>query len=148
MKHITALLMVIAIILMLFSCKTTRYITMPEVHTDTVRIAHHQRDSVWLHDSIFVNQYMQGDTVYQYKERWHTLYQARLLHDTAYISRRDTVSVPVPIEKKVPAQLTKFQQMRLWIGNIVLVALAVLAAIWIFRNSKWWVSLLRHRSKS
>lgn len=132
----------------LSSCTTTRYVQVPVVHTDTVRLVRVQQDSVFRHDSVFVNQYTQGDTVYRYLERWHNIYKTRLVHDTAYYARRDTVSVPVPVEKKVPAKLNHFQQLRLWIGNIVLIALTVLAAIWVFSNSRWWINRIRRFKSS
>ena len=129
----------IAVLLILFitslftGCTTTKYVTVPEVHTDTVRITKVQKDSVLLRDSIYVNQYTSGDTVFMTTEKWHTQYRDRWRTDTAYISRRDSIPVPYPIEKQVPAQLSWFQQMRLWLGNIVLVALAVLAGWCIVR---------------
>ena len=47
------------------------------------------------------------------------------------------------IEREVEKPLTRWQQLRLWFGNIVLVAIAVLTAVWIFKKRVWWLSLLR-----
>ena len=33
-------------------CSTTKYVTVPEVHHDTVRVTQQQRDSIYLHDLI------------------------------------------------------------------------------------------------
>ena len=40
---------VFAIVLMLTSC-SPKVIYVPEVHTDSIYITKHQKDSVWLHD--------------------------------------------------------------------------------------------------
>ena len=47
------------------------------------------------------------------------------------------------VEREVEKPLTKWQQLRLWFGNIVLVAFAILAAVWAFKKRVWWLSLLR-----
>ena len=134
-------------VMMLSGCTTTKYVPVkvPQTHTDTLWFMHERHDSIWLHDSIYQREYMRGDTVYRYIDRWHNQYIKQLLRDTAYISRRDTVPVPYPVKKyvKVPAQLSWHQQARLWIGNIVLVALAVAAAVWIVRKRKWWLAIIR-----
>jgi hypothetical protein len=47
--------------------------------------------------------------------------------------------------KEVPVAqpLSWLQQMQLWLGRLVLVALAVLAAWWLIRKKAWWLALLR-----
>lgn len=123
------------------SCTTKKYVAVPvpEYHSDTIRLTTHQRDSIFLHDSVFVRQYQRSDTVYLVTERWHTAYRDRLHHDTAYISRRDTIGIPYPVERRVTERtaipLTKFQQLRLWIGNIVLAVVAICLLWWII--SRW-----------
>jgi len=47
------------------------------------------------------------------------------------------------IEKKVPADLSWWQQARIWLGNLILVALLVAAAIWVVKKKAWWLRLLR-----
>lgn len=142
--HLLLYAMMAAMVLALFGgCTTTRYVQVPVRHTDTLRLVHERHDSIWLHDSIYQREYMRGDTVYRYIDRWHNQYIKQLLRDTAYISRRDTVPVPYPVEKKVPAQLAWHQQARLWLANLVLVALAVAAGIWIIRKRSWWMEKIR-----
>lgn len=144
MRHLFSLYAAICVLVVLFlaSCAHTKYVPLRETHTDTVRVFHQQLDSVWLHDSIFRNQYVRGDTVYQEQTRWHTRYVSRIVRDTVYVSRRDTISVPCPVEKQVPDKLSWHQQARLHLANIVLVALAVLAIVWLFRHRKWWTAII------
>ena len=119
-------------------CQSVKTVTVERTVHDTLRITKQQRDSIFLHDSIYVKEWAKGDTVYLETERWHTRYQDRWLCDTIYRSRTDSIPVPYPVEKKVPAELNWFQQMRLWLGNIVLIALGLCAAWFIFRN---WIHL-------
>jgi hypothetical protein len=104
---------------------------MPEYHTDTVRIVQHQHDSIYLSDSIYVNDFVRDDTVYKTVERWHTQYRDRWRTDTIYQSKRDSIPYPVEVIKEVPAQLTWWQQTRLHLANIVLWLLVVLAVIYV-----------------
>lgn len=133
----------LALIMLMTGCTTTKYVTVPEIHHDTVRITKEQRDSIFLRDSIYVHEEQKGDTVLMRIEKWHTKYHDRLLRDTMYIARRDTVGVPYPVEKKVPAQLSWFKQMQIWLGRIVLIALAIFAGILIFKKRTWWLAILR-----
>lgn len=47
------------------------------------------------------------------------------------------------IEVPVAQPLSWLQQMQIWLGRMVLVALAVLAAWWLIRKKAWWLALLR-----
>jgi hypothetical protein len=112
----------------LFSgCTTTKYVTVPEYHTDTLRQVTVRHDSVMVHDSIHVSE--KGDTVRI--ERWHTQYRDRIVRDTVYQSKHDSIPYPVEVVKEVPANLTWWQQTRLHLANIVLWLLALLAVIYV-----------------
>jgi hypothetical protein len=112
----------------LFSgCTTTKYITVPEYHTDTLRQVTVRHDSVMVHDSIHVSE--KGDTVRI--ERWHTQYRDRWRTDTVYQSKTDSIPYPVEVVKEVPAELTWWQQTRLHLANILLWLLALLAVIYV-----------------
>lgn len=60
--------------MMLSGCTTTKYVPVTVTHTDTLRFMHERHDSIWLHDSIYQREYMRGDTVYRYVDRWHNQY--------------------------------------------------------------------------
>lgn len=102
------------------SCKT-KYVSVPEYHTEyiTKTDSFTQRDSIFVKDSIYM--WMKGDTIYKekfsviYKDKWRDRY----LCDT--VIKTDSVRVPYPVEK----QLTKWQQIKLDIGEWVMVALAL-----------------------
>ena len=112
---------------LLSGCTTTKYITVPEYHTDTLRQVTVRHDSVMVHDSIHVSE--KGDTIKI--ERWHTQYRDRIVRDTIYQSKRDSIPYPVEVVKEVPAKLTWWQQTRLHMANIVLWLLALLAVIYV-----------------
>jgi len=120
---------------LLGSCTTTKYVTVPEVHTDTLRVTQHSRDSIYVHDSVWVNQWQAGDTIYRERTKWRTQYVERLSHDTIYKSKTDSVPQPYPVEVKVPADLTWWQTFRLHVGDI---ALAVLGITILLMVAKWY----------
>ena len=47
------------------------------------------------------------------------------------------------VEREVEKPLSWWQQSQIWLGRLVLVALAVLLVSWLWRNRTWWLSLLR-----
>ena len=110
----------IAAAVALAGCKT-RKVVVTEHHTDTLRVVQHHRDSIYLHDSTFVREYIQGDTVRIVTEMWHTKYRDRLKTDTLYRSRTDSVPVPYPVIKEVKKPLNFFEKamMGTGIGSIV-----------------------------
>lgn len=91
-------------------CKTKEYVPVVEHHTDTLRVVQHHRDSIYLHDSTFVREFVQGDTVRIVTEMWHTKYRDRLKTDTIYRSRTDSVPVPYPVVKEVKKPLTLIEK--------------------------------------
>lgn len=119
---------VFAIVLMLTSC-SPKVIYVPEVHTDSIYITKHQKDSVWLHDSILVTE--KGDTIRV--EKWHTKYIERQVHDTCFVTKTDSVAVPYPVKEKLTIK-DKFNVYLQCMG-IVLGILLVFIVIWLV--TKW-----------
>ena len=119
---------VFVIVLMLTSC-SPKVIYMPEVHTDSVYITKHQKDSVWLHDSILVTE--KGDTIRV--EKWHTKYIERQVHDTCFVTKTDSVAVPYPVKEKLTIK-DKFD-IYLQCMGIVFGILLVFIVIWLV--TKW-----------
>ena len=88
-----------------------------------------QRDSLYVHDSIYVHQHQKNDTVYLDKFVYKYAYKDRFVHDTTYIAHHDTTTVV----KEVPAKLTKMQQAKLDSYGILVILLLGLA-VWSFRK--------------
>ena len=115
----------------LAGCKTKEWIvTVEKVRTDTTYITKHERDSIWLHDSIMVSE--KGDTVRI--EKWHTKYVESIRHDTIYQATHDTIPQPYPVEKKVPATLSWIQQAKQYLANLVLLLIAAVVIIFVGRR--------------
>lgn len=125
------LCLVILVALLFVGCKTKeRVVTVEKVRNDTTYITKHQRDSVWLHDSIHVTE--KGDTIRI--EKWHTKYIEKATHDTLYQHKTDSVPVPYPVEKLVERELSWWQQTRLHLANIMLWLLGIGGVLFILKK--------------
>ena len=135
MKYLIIWLVFLMLLAWLTSCTTTKYVEVERIRTDTTYITKWQRDSIWLHDSIHVKE--KGDTVLV--EKWHTKYVEKQVHDTTYVATHDTIPQPYPIEtvKLVEKDLNWWQRLRIWIGNIGL--LAILGVIGYYGVKLWRV---------
>ena len=118
----TLIIVMIAAAVALAGCKT-REVVVTEHHTDTLRLVQHHRDSIYLHDSTFVREFVQGDTVRIVTEMWHTKYRDRLKTDTLYRSRTDSVPVPYPVVKEVKKPLTMIEKALMGTGIASIVGL-------------------------
>lgn len=117
---------ILLLTILLAGCKTKMMvITVPEVRTDTCFITKEQRDSIWLHDSIYVSEKQKGDTIYLWQGRWQTKYIEKIVHDTTYISRTDSVPVPYPVTEYVEKQLSWWQVTRITVGTLAMIAMLV-----------------------
>ena len=115
-------------VIILTCCKTTERVEY--VPVETVKTEYKDRivetyDSVHITDSVYVA--VKGDTilVYKYRDRW----KLKLVHDTAYVNRTDSIRIPYPVEKK----LSKWEQFKVdYCGYLMMVILAAFGYI-IFR---------------
>lgn len=100
---------IIIICLVMCSCRSVQYVPVEVIKTDTTYINKIQRDSIYQLDSVYIRD--KGDTVLIIKTRY--LYRDRLVQDTVYMSKTDSIQVPYPVERK----LTKWEQLRLDVGG-------------------------------
>ena len=112
-------------LLLLTGCTNTKYVPIETVRIDTMKVTKYERDSIYIHDSTIVRE--KGDTMFV--EKWHTRWRDRWMHDTVYQSRVDSVPKPYPVEKRVPAELTWWQQTRLHLANILLYTMLAFGVI-------------------
>lgn len=120
-------LAVLIVILLLAGCSTVRYVPLPSVSVDSVYVDRYQHDSIYLRDSVYVNRWTAGDTVYQDKIVWKYVYRDKVKYDTINILRSDTVCVPYPVERR----LTRWEQVRLNVGGwaIAVVVITILVIV-------------------
>lgn len=94
------------------SCRSVKYVPVEVIKTDTTYINKVQRDSIYQLDSIYIRD--KGDTVLITKTKY--IYRDKLIRDTVYASRVDSIQVPYPVEK----QLSRWQQFKVDAGEWVL----------------------------
>ncbi len=119
-KYILTILLALAI----WSCRTTEYVPVEVIKSDTTYINKVQRDSIYQLDSIYILD--RGDTVLITKTKY--LYKDRVVHDTVYRSRVDSIQIPYPVERK----LTWWEQLRLDIGGWAMGGFIVMIIFLIF----------------
>ena len=119
------LLLLVAVLM--GGCRSVKYVEVPVVHTDTLIVTNHQKDSIWMHDSIYLHEWMKGDTILVDKVVWHTQYKEKVVRDTIFKSRVDSVGVPYPVTEYVEKPLTWWQKTRMHLGEALLVLLLVAA---------------------
>lgn len=121
-------LVTFALLAVLTSCGAARKQVETIYLRDTTYISKVQVDSVFRRDSLFVKE--KNDTIYIYKEKVRDRY--RLLRDTVYRHKVDSVYIDRVREVKVEKELTAWQKFRLrgfW-------ALLVAIACWIVWKNK------------
>lgn len=98
------------ILICLGSCKSVKYVPYETIKHDSIYITNHQKDSVYIYDSIYQKE--KGDTLIL--EKWHTKYMEKQVHDTSYIERWDSIYVPYPVEK----ELSKWEKRYITVGKV------------------------------
>lgn len=94
-QYIYVAIILMVLIAMLCSCRTTKTVYVPVNNTETKYIERLQRDSVYLHDSIMVDK--SGDTIRLTK----TQFKFRLIYLKDTVNVRDSIRIPYPVEKVV-----------------------------------------------
>lgn len=107
-----------------------KYIPLETVRTDSIYVDRYQRDSIYQRDSVFVNRWIAGDTIYQDKVVWKYVYRDMVKYDTVATLRSDTINVPYPVECK----LSKWEQLKLNVGGwaisiIIIIVLIVMGCM-------------------
>lgn len=124
-----------AAVALLAGCKTKeRVVSVEHQKTDTLWQTQLQRDSIYIIDSTYIYEWTDGDTVRITRDRWKTRYVERVKRDTVYRSKTDTVSVAYETVREVPRRLTWWQQVRMGLGTVALMAGALWLAVRAFRR--------------
>ena len=125
---VAVLLLLIALIC--GGCSTTKYVPVETIKRDTVYQSKIERDSVYLHDSVYVKEWQKGDTIYRDRDRWHTKYVEKEVHDTLYQSKVDSIAVPYPVEK----ELTWWEKKKIEFGELAMVVMAGLLCFVVIKS--------------
>ena len=113
MKRILPVLVIAALAsAFLASCRSVRYVPVETVRSDTVYMNRVEKDSVVRYDSVYVRD--KGDTVWLEKYRY--LWRDRLVRDTLYVGRSDTVRVPCPVER----ELSRWERLKMDAGGVAI----------------------------
>ena len=127
LKAFASAIVVLLMAFMLFAmcgCKT-QYVPVETVRTEYVDRVNKEyvTDSVVNDRFVYIN----GDTVFicKWRDRWRT----EIKHDSIYINKTDTISVPYPVERK----LSRWEKIKMDFGGIafggVIVAVIVIAVL-------------------
>ena len=121
---------------LLAGCKSVQYVPVETVRTDSVYVDRYLRDSIYQRDSVLINRWTAGDTVYQDKVVLKYIYRDKVKYDTVAILRSDTVRVPYPVEQ----ELTKWEQIRLdvggWAIGVVIITILIVISCMVYKLKK------------
>lgn len=121
------LILIVISAILLTSCRTHTSAVLESnslsARSDTIFFARELVDSIFLRDSIFVNQYVRGDTVYVEKTAQHIIARERTKTDTIYRTRTDTVFSSISYERTDKQDRLP---LKLYIALAVLVCMIIL----------------------
>lgn len=124
----------IAVTLIIACGCSPRIIERVQVQHDTLLWYSNIRDSVMVHDSVYLHEWQRGDTVYVEKTSWRVRWRDRQKTDTVYISKTDTLTQTKTIEKTTRRSLVERMRDAASLAGIFVVLLAGLYMI-LRRNS-------------
>lgn len=123
---------IMTIIVSCSSCSTSKPVVLERTYHDTVHINNLRLDSVYMHDSIYFESIVKGDTIYRTKEitRWRD--RVSIKHDTIYTVRENKADISVPVERK----LSLWKQFAVPLISIVLMITSTVSLIWLIHRIK------------
>lgn len=123
---------IMTIIVSCTSCSTSKPVVLERTYHDTVHVNSLRLDSVFMHDSIYFESIIKGDTVYRTKEitRWRD--RVSIKHDTIYTVRENKADISVPVERK----LSLWKQFAVPLISIVLMITSTVSLIWLIHRRK------------
>ena len=129
---IVIIIMYIVLVLCCSSCSTSKPVVLERTLHDTVHVNNLRLDSVYMHDSIYFESIIKGDTVYRTKEitRWRD--RVSIKHDTIYTVRENKADISVPVERK----LSLWKQFAVPLISIVLMITSTVSLIWLIHRRK------------
>lgn len=115
----------------LVACKSPSVVTQGNATQQFITL--HTHDTVVVHDSVFVSEKMQGDTVYltrvEYRDRWRT----HLVYDTVVKTDSIVQVIEHPPERYIP----KFHKTCTWLFCIIVVIGIIYIFLRVYKSKLW-----------
>lgn len=132
-------LLACALLTLLFGCSTPQPVVVERVvvKTDTLYKARTSADTFRLHDSVYVEHYTRGDTVYSQKSVWRWRDRISVKTDTIYkaMLQTDTTRLPIPVERKATWwERTQMFAGKITVGAVVLCLISLL--LWLIHRRR------------
>lgn len=112
------------------SCRSIEYVPVETVRTKTEYRDHWLRDSIHVRDSVFM--FAKGDTIF--RERFHAVYKDRLVKDTTYINKTDTIRIPYPVDR----QLSRWESIKMelggWAFGVLIMVIVIIISRMMYRK--------------
>lgn len=127
------------LLLVVTGCTTPKPVVLERVinKTDTLYKTNYRTDTFRVHDSIYVESYMIGDTIYKTKNVYRWRDRVSIKTDTIYKSvlRADSIPVPVPVERKATWwERTQMFAGKIMVGAVVLFIMSLL--LWLIHRRR------------
>lgn len=146
-----AIVLLLVAALVLGACRSVKYVPVVEKHKEYVSHTDSiiQKDTLEIREQTIIRE-VDSATMAKYGIQLGRMESAWLIQSDRIqkqisellkakkdtIEKRDTIPQPYPIDVEVPAQLSWWQKTRLYLANVVLLALAVFIGWKIYRR-KW-----------
>ena len=126
MKYLQVFVFTLFVLTLFVNC-SPRVVPVTDVRVDSVYVASVERDTIYERDSVLI--FTKADTVH--KEKYRYVYRDRLVTDTLWRERCDTINTVVEVEKA----LSKVEEVQMNIGKGVMWAVPMVLLLWlVFRR--------------
>lgn len=127
------------LLLVMTSCTTPKPVVLERVinKTDTLYKTNYIADTFRVHDSVYVESYAVGDTIYKTKNVYKWRDRVSVKTDTIYkaMLQTDTTRLLIPVERKLSTwERTQMHVGQFTIGAVVLVVLSLL--LWLIHRKE------------
>lgn len=125
--------LVLVVCVVMVGCRTLPEPVAVRVERDSIYLSRVERDSVFVRDSVLIRE--KGDTVY--RDRWRVEYRERVLRDTVYIGKSDTLIITKIVEVATP--LSWWKRVKMSVGGVAIAVLGVLTVLGVvkLKNKNW-----------
>lgn len=125
--------LVLVVCVVMVGCRTLPEPVAVRVERDSIYLSRVERDSVFVRDSVTIRE--KGDTVY--RDRWRVEYRERVLRDTVYFGKSDTLIITKVVEVATP--LSWWKRVKMSAGGVAITVLGVLAVLGVvkLKNKNW-----------